>query len=120
MVETVDFPGKLSKPDWIVLSENYNVFINTTNFDNMPVSVIEAMALGLPVVSTNVGGIPFLIEDGVDGLLVPPRDEKTMCDAIIRLHNDKDLSTALALHARRKAEAFDWDVVKQQWFDLLE
>ena len=46
----INFTGKLSKQEWIRLSEDYNVFINTTNFDNMPISVIEAMALGLPVV----------------------------------------------------------------------
>ena len=57
----VNFTGKLSKPEWINYSKDFNVFINTTNFDNTPVSVIEAMALGLPVVSTNVGGMPFLI-----------------------------------------------------------
>ena len=115
----VKFTYKLSKSDWALLSKDYNVFINTTNFDNMPVSVVEAMALGLPIVSTNVGGMPFLIEEGVDGLLVPPKDEKVMCDAIIRLHEDENLSSSLALNARQKAETYDWEVVKQHWFDLL-
>ena len=60
----ITFPGILKKEEWIDLSKDYDIFINTTNFDNMPVSVMEAMALGLPVVSTNVGGLPYLIEDG--------------------------------------------------------
>ena len=68
----MNFTGKLSKQEWRDLSKDYNVFINTTNFDNTPVSVIEAMALGIPVVSTNVGGLPFLITDKVDGVLVEP------------------------------------------------
>ena len=59
----ITFPGILKKEEWIDLSKDYDIFINTTNFDNMPVSVMEAMALGLPVVSTNVGGLPYLIED---------------------------------------------------------
>lgn len=47
-------------------------FINTTNYDNKPISVIEAMACGLCIVSTNVGGISYLLEDEKDALLVPP------------------------------------------------
>src|SRR5690606_41946312 len=57
---SVTITGELPKKDWIALAKDYNIFINTTNYDNMPVSVIEAMALGLPVVSTNVGGLPYL------------------------------------------------------------
>ena len=53
----VTFTGMLTKEAWISLSEAHDIFINTTNFDNTPVSVMEAMALGLPVVSTNVGGL---------------------------------------------------------------
>ena len=55
----ITITGILRKAEWIELSKDYDVFINTTNVDNMPVSVIEAMALGMPIVSTNVGGIPF-------------------------------------------------------------
>ena len=78
----VTFTGMLSKEEWIDLSKDYDIFINTTNFDNMPVSVMEAMALGLPVVSTNVGGLPYLIEDGVDGMLFPPNNAELFVGAI--------------------------------------
>ena len=70
----VKLTGKLNKTEWINLAKDYNIFINTTNFDNMPVSVIEAMALGLIIVSTNVGGMPFLIKNKKNGLLVPPNN----------------------------------------------
>ena len=84
----VNFTGLLSKEEWISLSENYNIFINTANFDNMPVSVLEAMALGLPVVSTNVGGISFLLEDRKNALLVDKNDHKAMSSCIIELMNN--------------------------------
>ena len=61
----VKFTGKLEKNEWIKISADAGIFINTSNIDNTPVSLMEAMALGLPVVSTNVGGIPYLIEDRV-------------------------------------------------------
>ena len=116
----VKFTGKLTKQEWIKLSEDYNIFINTTNFDNMPVSVIEAMALGLPIVSTNVGGIPYLIENGADGMLVEPNAPEVMANTIISVIEDQSLRKRLAANAREKVEQFDWDIVKKQWFQVLK
>jgi glycosyltransferase involved in cell wall biosynthesis len=115
----VTFTGKLSKREWIAYSKGSNVFINTTNFDNTPVSVLEAMALGLPIVSTDVGGMPFLIAHAVDGLLVPPKDATAMVNAIIQLKTDDDLRLKLVSNARSKVENFSWKVVKTQWESLL-
>lgn len=116
---TIKITGKLSKPEWIALSKEYNLFINTTNYDNMPVSVIEMMALGIPVVSTNVGGMPFLIDDEVNGLLVEPDNINQMVEAVIRLHENPQEAKKLAKNAREKVEQYDWSVVKYQWKELL-
>ena len=115
----VSFPGKLSKPDIISLSEDYCIFLNTSNVDNTPVSVMEAMALGLPVVSTNVGGMPYLIQNEQTGLLVPPEDPKAMTAACIKLISQPEFSAQLAKNARIEVENFDWERVKHQWLDLL-
>lgn len=115
----VTFTGKLTKKEWVELAENYNVFINTTNFDNMPVSVIEAMALGLPIVSTNVGGMPYLIENNIDGLLVKPNNPNLMADAIIKIYNDHTLCAKIVLNAREKVEQFDLQIVKGKWLEIL-
>ncbi|WP_303317397.1 glycosyltransferase family 4 protein [Flavivirga abyssicola] len=116
----VNITGKLSKKEWIELSKDYNIFINTTNFDNMPVSVIEAMALGLPVISTNVGGMPFLIEDKLTGILVKPNSEKVFIKAIQELLNSPKESNVIAINARKKAEQLDWNIVKNQWNKVLK
>jgi glycosyltransferase involved in cell wall biosynthesis len=116
----VTFTGKLPKVEWIKLSELYNIFINTSNFDNTPVSVIEAMALGLPVVSTNVGGMPYLIDHQIDGILVDPNHVEQMVSAILKLHNNNALTKKLTISARQKVEQFDWVVIKHQWFDILK
>ena len=116
----VTFTGKLSKEEWREKSSSYNIFLNTTNFDNAPVSVIEAMALGMPVISTNVGGLPYLIADEVNGLLVPPNDPSAFVKAIHRLCADTDLTESLSKNARKKAEEFDWRNVKQHWSTLLK
>ncbi len=118
--EAIEFTGLLSKSDWIRKSEDFDIFINTTNIDNMPVSVLEAMALGLPVVSTNVGGLPYLIENEVDGILIPVNDENKMTEAIINLLKTQEKAHKLSLNAREKVEKFDVNRVKAQWHKLLE
>jgi len=116
----VVFTGKLDKAEWIKRALHYDIFINTTNFDNTPVSVIEAMALGLPVVSTRVGGIPFLLDHKKDALLVPPNKVEDFVEAIVFLCNHASEVQNLCKNARRKAEQFNWKNVKQLWFEVLE
>jgi glycosyltransferase involved in cell wall biosynthesis len=119
VTENLSFPGVVPRsqvPDW--LNKN-DIFLNTTNIDNTPVSVIEAMACGLCIVSTNVGGIPYLLEDGIDALLVPPGDAPAMAAAVNRILSDPSLAKKLSTNARKKAETFSWDVVYPQWVSLL-
>jgi len=116
----VTFTGKMEKEAWIAHSKNFDLFINTTNLDNTPVSVIEAMALGLTVVSTDVGGIPFLIEHQKDGILVPPNDAVSFVQAIKGLVEEPLGAQQITRAARRKAETFDWAQVKEQWFALFK
>lgn len=118
--DNVLFTGQLSKSEWIQLSKEYDIFINTTNFDNTPVSVIEAMALGLPVVSTNVGGIPYLLVDGYDGLLVPAGDVTKMSALIIELIKNEQRHSKLTFNARRKVEGFCWQAIKPLWLSLFK
>ncbi len=111
----VTFTGKLNKEAWIEFSSGYAIFINTTNFDNTPVSVIEAMALGLPVISTNVGGIPYLLDDRKNALLVPPNDAEAITKAVLELVDNAGFAKELSQNARDKAETFDWEKVKLLW-----
>lgn len=112
-------PGGVSKdtvPGWL---DRGDVFLNTANVDNTPISVLEAMASGLCVVSTDVGGLPYLIEDGSDGLLVPPKDGDAMAHAVTRVLREPGLAPRLSAHARLKAESFDAPVVFSQWEQLF-
>jgi glycosyltransferase involved in cell wall biosynthesis len=116
----VKFTGKLSKQEWIKLSEDYDVFINTTHFDNTPVSVIEAMALGLPIVSTNVGGITYLLENNKTALLVNDNDMKGMTIGIKNIIQNHDLKQQLVKNAQHLVQEFDWDKVKDKWDEVLK
>lgn len=115
----ISFTGRLSKEEWAKLSEEHDVFINTTDYDNLPVSVIEAMALGLPVVSTNVGGVPFLIANEKNGLLVERGDSEAMANNIIKLLTDNEKAEKLSIAAREKAMKYDWEHIRFQWQQLF-
>ena len=117
--DKVVFTGQLDKKDWISLSKDYNIFINTTNFDNLPVSVIEAMALGLPVVSTNAGGLKYLHENDSDALLVDRNDISKMAEKIISIIEDPSLSKKLSINGLKKAKKFDWEYSKDLWKSLF-
>lgn len=111
--------GKLSKKEWVKVSQDYNIFINTTHFDNTPISVIEAMALGLPVVSTNVGGIPYLLKHNENALLVKDNDAEDMVKQINRLITEPGLAGEISKNGKEIVKDFDWELVKKQWIELL-
>lgn len=111
--------GFVPREDLPGLLDRAGVLLNTPNVDNTPVSLLEAMACGLCIVSTNVGGLPYLLEDGVDALLVPPNDPEAMASAVRRILTGPGLAPRLSLNARRKAEQFDWSVILPQWENLF-
>ncbi|AZQ43883.1 glycosyltransferase family 4 protein [Nonlabens ponticola] len=115
----ITFTGLLSIAEWIALSDEHDIFINTSHFDNLPVSLLEAMALGLPVISTEVGGIPNLIDHGKNGILIADDDAQQMADQIKLLIQDPAKAAALSMNGRLKAESYFWEQVKQQWFTIL-
>jgi glycosyltransferase involved in cell wall biosynthesis len=115
----ISYVGRVPKskvPHWM---EKGDIFLNTTNIDNTPVSLLEAMAAGLCVVSTNVGGIPYLLDHGEDGLLVSANDPEAMAKAVNRVLTEPGLAERLSHNARKKVEQFDWSIILPQWEDLL-
>lgn len=114
-----DLYRRFKKTAWIKLTNEYDIFINTTNIDNTPVSVIEAMALSLPVVSTNVGGIPFLIEDGKDALLSAPEDETSMYEHICQLIQNPEMARSIAINARKRSSLLTGRLLKSNGLTCL-
>jgi glycosyltransferase involved in cell wall biosynthesis len=85
-----------------------DVAVICSDTEGMPLAVIEYLAAGLPVVATNVGGLPELVEDGVDGLLVPARDSRALAEALGRVLRDEELRRRLGARARdRQRDEFD-------------
>ena len=88
--------------------------------DGIPNVLVEAMASGLPVVTTGISGIPELVADGVTGLVVDPDDVERTADALLRIHRDAALAARLASNARAVvAERFDGDRLIGELFTLF-
>ena len=116
----IQFTGSIQKSDVPTYLNKGDIFINTTNYDNTPISVMEAMACGMCVISTNVGGVPYLVNDETNGLLVPPDNPERFAQAIYRVLTDADLAYKLSSNARKKAEQLDWSIILPQWQKLLD
>jgi glycosyltransferase involved in cell wall biosynthesis len=115
----VSFITGVPKPEVASYLAKADIFLNTSTIDNAPVSVIEALSCGLCVVSTKVGGIPHLLQDERDSLLVPVDAGITMGAAVRRILTEHGLSAKLSENAMQKAMAFDWSTVLPRWHRLL-
>ena len=116
----VRFAGFLDMEGKIRESEQADIFINTNRIDNMPVAIVEACAMGMPVVATEVGGIPDLLTNGQTALLVPDEDDKQMVEAILALLDDPDLAGRLSANGRNLAEQSSWEQVKLKWEAIFQ
>ena len=115
----VRFPGFLDLSCKQYEFANHDIFLNTNHIDNMPISLIEAGAFGLPVISTNVGGIPYFITDEEDALLVPKDDINAMTHAVKRVIERPELAESLSLNGRKLAETFSKHEVLSRWQYVL-
>ena len=119
VADGVRFAGFLDAKGKAVEAAAADIYINTNRVDNMPVAVVEAMAFGLPVVTTAVGGIPDLLKHGDTGLFVPVNDQEAMVRAIQSLLKNPELAARLSANGRCLAEQSSWDRVRQPWEELF-
>ncbi len=115
----VAFPGFIPKEEIPAVMDAHDIYLNTPHIDNMPITVIEALLCGLPVVSTSVGGIPYLLRHGETGLLVGDDDAEACAAAIVRLVEEPALGERLSCAGRRYAETFSWQNILPLWAKAL-
>ncbi len=116
---SVAFTGMLSKEEWVALSRKFDIFLNTSNVDNMPASLVETAAVGLAIVSTNVGGVPYLFENGKNAVLADPNDAQALANAIIKCCKNPVETAERTKMGRLRAEDFRWKIVGQSWKRIL-
>ena len=111
----VTFAGRV-RPDEIAgFYAGHDIYVQSPIIDNMPTSVIEAYASGLPVVSTEAGGVPAILTDGVHGLLAPVDDHEALAARILDLLADPSRARTLAARAFDGCREYTWPAVRDQW-----
>jgi L-malate glycosyltransferase len=114
-LQNVEFRGLVNPDTMSGLYDETHVFLNSSNIDNMPGSILESFACGMPVVSTNAGGIRFLITHERTGLLVPKNDHEAMASCAIRLLESPDLAESIVHNAYEECSAYTWPAVRAAW-----
>jgi glycosyltransferase involved in cell wall biosynthesis len=114
-LRNVTFTGSVSPSDIHRYYADADIYVQTPDIDNMPLSVLEAFASGLPVVSTNVGGVPKILRDGIHGLLAPSNDDAAVAARIVSLLQAPDYARQMAAAAAQTCTSFEWPVAREGW-----
>jgi len=114
----VEFAGRVPVEQLRAAYREATLFVSSSAVDNQPNTLIEASALGLPIVATAVGGVPEMVHHGVDALLAPPDDADALAAAILRLLREPELAARLGAAARVNAQRFTWPALRPQWAEV--
>jgi glycosyltransferase involved in cell wall biosynthesis len=116
----VNFPGVAARNEIGRVYDKADIFVNASNLDNMPVSVLEAFASGTPVVTTAPEGMRYIVEHEYTGLLSEPGDPSALANNIVRLLRDSELATKLAKNAFAESAKYRWDAVREGWLSVYD
>jgi glycosyltransferase involved in cell wall biosynthesis len=109
----VTFTGRIDNKDMPQLYRNADIMLNPTTVDNMPISILESLASGVAVVSTDVGGIPYIVQNEKTAMLVPPADPTAMAQAVLTLVRDPAKMATLIATGRESVEQYTWPHVRE-------
>lgn len=109
--DKVRFAGRLDRDAMAALYRSADIMLNPSLADNMPNSVLEALASGVPVVTTNVGGVPYIVQDGITALMVPPADPHAMAAACLKILQCDHLWRRLSDAGLAEVQRYTWDRV---------
>jgi glycosyltransferase involved in cell wall biosynthesis len=117
-LRNVDFPGPVPPGKMPDLYEDADIYLNSSEIDNMPTSIIEAFAAGAAVITTDAGGIPYIVSPERTALVVNPRDPQAMADCAFRLLENPQLAQEIIGNARRECDKYRWETVKGEWIGM--
>ena len=117
-LRNVDFLGLVPPEKMGKLYDEAHILLNASNIDNLPGSILESFASGMPVVTTCAGGIPYIVTHERTGLLVPKNDPQAMAASAVKLLESQDLADEIARNAYTVCAAYTWEAVRDDWLDL--
>jgi glycosyltransferase involved in cell wall biosynthesis len=114
-LQNIEFRGRVAPHKMHELYDEAHIFLNSSNIDNMPGSILESFGTGMPVVSTSAGGIRCIVTHEQTGLLVPRNDHDAMAAWAVRLLESPDLANSIARNAYEECAAYKWETVREKW-----
>ena len=113
-LKDVKFMGRVDNSKIYELLDEADIMLSSPLIDNMPVSVLEGMNAGLLVISSNVGGVPYMIEDGVNGLLFPSKNHEGLAEKMIMAVENQEKSKIMIREACQGLSKYSWESVKRK------
>ncbi len=117
-LRNISFAGQVDNSEISYYLDQADIMISAPKVDNMPVSLIEAMNSGLLVISSNVGGVPYMIENGVNGLLFVSDNDLELSEKMLDAINDQSASRNMILQAQKDIDKYRWDNIKEKLFEV--
>ena len=114
-LEHVEFRGRVAPHKMHELYDEAHIFLNSSNIDNMPGSILESFATGMPVISTSAGGIRCIVAHEQTGLLVPRNDHDAMAAWAMHLLESPEIASSIARSAYEECAAYKWEAVREKW-----
>jgi len=111
----ITFTGRVDHAEIYGRYSASDIYLNASRIDNQPLSILEAFACGLPVVTTDAGGIPDMVTDGETGFVVPVDDYKALADRALELLARQNTAIQMVQQARAECAKYTWAVVGEQW-----
>jgi glycosyltransferase involved in cell wall biosynthesis len=114
-LRNTSFVGRVEQDAIVEQYRNAHIYLNGSEIDNQPLSILEAFACGLPLITTNAGGIPDMVADGQTGFVVNRCDHEAMAHRALQLLTDAVLANGMAKRARAECAKYTWEAVREQW-----
>jgi glycosyltransferase involved in cell wall biosynthesis len=119
-LENTSFVGQIDPEKIVELYDQTDIYLNGSEIDNQPLSILEAFACGLPIVTTDAGGIPYIVHDGDTGFVVPRGDYRQLAARAISLLEDPQLARRFATRGHEECRKYSWEAVRALWLEAYE